>query len=64
MLIAPQGGYTVTDNYAFNQYGEIGLAHGSKPLPQPTDVARPGPEAAAVTARTRPGPSSSTTARR
>ena len=42
MLVAPQGDYTVTDNYALNQYAEIGLARGTKPLPQPTDVARPG----------------------
>ena len=48
MLVAPQGSYTVTDNYATNQYAEIGLAHDTKPLPQPTDVARPGPEAQAV----------------
>ena len=26
MLVAPQGAYTVTDNYTLNQYAEIGLA--------------------------------------
>ena len=52
MLLAPQGRYTVADNFALNQFGEIGLARGSKPLLQPTDVARPkSPEAAAVVAQ-------------
>jgi predicted extracellular nuclease len=50
MLVAPQGDYTVTDNYTLNQYAEIGLAHDSKPLPQSTDVAKPGPAAQAVEA--------------
>lgn len=39
MLIAPQGDFVVTDNYALNQYGEIGLAAGTSPLVQPTAVA-------------------------
>jgi 5'-nucleotidase len=39
MLVAPQGPYTVTDNYSLNQYGEIGLAAGTSPLVQPTAVA-------------------------
>ncbi|WP_041651958.1 ExeM/NucH family extracellular endonuclease [Pseudarthrobacter phenanthrenivorans] len=39
MLLAPQGPLTVTDNYALNQYGEIGLAGGTTPLAQPTAVA-------------------------
>jgi 5'-nucleotidase len=47
MLLEPQGDYTVTDNYALNQYAEIGLAAGTEPLRQPTDVARPGTPAAA-----------------
>lgn len=51
MLIAPQGPFTVTNTYSTNQYGEVGLAAGTTPLRQPTDVARPGsPEAAAVAA--------------
>ena len=50
MLVAPQGAYTVTDNYALNQYAEIGLAHDTRPLPQSTDVAKPGPAAQAVEA--------------
>ncbi|OFI38636.1 multifunctional nuclease/2',3'-cyclic-nucleotide 2'-phosphodiesterase/5'-nucleotidase/3'-nucleotidase [Arthrobacter sp. SW1] len=39
MLLAPQGSYTVTDNYALNQYGEIGLAAGTTPLVQPNALA-------------------------
>src|SRR4029453_6427310 len=51
MLVAPQGPYTVTDNYSLNQYGEIGLAAGTSPLVQPTAVATYGsPEYAAVVA--------------
>jgi 5'-nucleotidase len=51
MLVAPQGDYTVADNYTTNQYGEVALATGTKRLLQPTEVARPGSaEAAAVTA--------------
>jgi len=42
MLVAPQGDYTVTDNYSLNQYGEIGLSIGDTMLVQPTEVARPG----------------------
>lgn len=48
MLVAP-GEFTVTDNYAVNQYGEIGLAAGDQPLRKPTDVAPAGSaDAAAV----------------
>ena len=42
MLYLPQGTYTVTNTFATNQYGEVGLAFGSTPLIQPTEVARPG----------------------
>lgn len=41
MLLAPQGDFTVTDNYRTNQYGTIGLAAGDSPLVQPTAVGRP-----------------------
>lgn len=52
MLIAPQGDYTVTDNYDTNQYGEIALAHDTAPLLQPTAVAAYGtPEYQAVVAK-------------
>ncbi|MET3635781.1 ExeM/NucH family extracellular endonuclease [Curtobacterium oceanosedimentum] len=51
MLVAPQGDYTVADNYTTNQYGEIALAAGTERLIQPTEVARPGSaEYAAVVA--------------
>ncbi|WP_196804043.1 ExeM/NucH family extracellular endonuclease [Marmoricola sp. URHB0036] len=49
MLLAPAGPYTVADNYALNQYGEIGLAAGSTPLFTPTEVADPH-DAAAIKA--------------
>ncbi len=49
MLLAPQGPYTVADNYALNQYAEIGLAAGSMPLFTPTEVADPH-DAAAIAA--------------
>lgn len=41
MLLAPQGPYTVADNYSLNRYAEIGLAAGTTPLFQPTEVADP-----------------------
>ena len=42
MLIAPQGDFTVTNNYRTNQYAEIGLAAGTTPLINPTVTALPG----------------------
>lgn len=42
MLITPEGTYTITNNYATNQYAEIGLAAGTSPLRQPTNEVRPG----------------------
>jgi len=51
MLFQPTGAYTVTNTYATNQYGEVGLAFGDRPLMQNTEVAKPGtPEADAVVA--------------
>ena len=51
MLFAPTGDYTVTNTYSTNQYGEVGLAFGTSPLLQPTEVGRPGSaEALAATA--------------
>lgn len=50
MLIAPAGDFTVSNTYATNQYGEVGLASGTTPLRQPTDVARPGSDEAAAVA--------------
>ncbi|MDQ0260958.1 ExeM/NucH family extracellular endonuclease [Sinomonas atrocyanea] len=45
MLVAPEGAFTVTDNYSLNQYGEIGLAAGTSALVQPTAVAAYGSDA-------------------
>ena len=42
MLIAPEGGFTVSNTYSTNQYAEIGLATGTTPLITPTEIARPG----------------------
>ena len=42
MLYRPTGDYTVTDTFSTNQYGEVGLAAGDKPLIQSTDAAAPG----------------------
>ena len=46
MLLAPQGSYTVTDNFNLNNFAEIGLASGNNVLRQPTDVGPPGSAAA------------------
>ncbi|WP_341925943.1 ExeM/NucH family extracellular endonuclease [Nocardioides psychrotolerans] len=51
MLYAPGAGFTVTNTFSTNQFGEVGLALGEKPLIQPTEVADAGSaEAAAVAA--------------
>lgn len=50
MLVKPTSGYTVTNNYGLNQYGQIGLADGDKPLYQGTEIALPGKDAEAVEA--------------
>ncbi len=42
MLLLPTGDMTVTNNYTTNQYAEIGLADGKKPLQTPTNVVLPG----------------------
>ncbi|WP_344617571.1 ExeM/NucH family extracellular endonuclease [Dactylosporangium salmoneum] len=50
-LIAPQGTFTVSDNYDTNWYGSFTLAAGDAPLRQPTDAGKAGsPEAQAVVA--------------
>lgn len=41
MLVAPQGTWTITNNYQLNQYGQLGLTPGDKPLYQATDVVTP-----------------------
>ena len=40
--IAPQGDFTVSDNYDANWYGSFTLAAGDTPLRQPTDAGRAG----------------------
>lgn len=50
-LMAPQGDFTVSDNYDANYYGSFTLAAGDTPLRQPTDAATAGSaQAVAVTA--------------
>lgn len=41
-LVAPQGDFTVSDNYDANLYGSFTLAAGDTPLRQPTDAGRAG----------------------
>lgn len=38
MLVKPQGKFTITDNYALNNYGEVTLAVGDSAMVQPTAV--------------------------
>ncbi|GAA4172367.1 ExeM/NucH family extracellular endonuclease [Gryllotalpicola koreensis] len=49
-LIAPQGAFTVTDNYDANFYGSFTLAAGTTPLRQPTDAGPAGSAAAQAAA--------------
>ena len=49
-LVAPQGTFTVTDNYDTNFYGSFTLAAGGTPLRQPTDAATAGSAAAVAVA--------------
>ncbi|MDI6098664.1 ExeM/NucH family extracellular endonuclease [Actinoplanes sp. NEAU-A12] len=46
MLVAPVGAFTVSDVYNINRFGEVALAAGNDPARIPTDVARPGSDAA------------------
>ncbi|MBO3103053.1 ExeM/NucH family extracellular endonuclease [Cellulomonas fengjieae] len=50
MLFQPTGDLTVTNTYSTNQYGEVGLAAGTLPLLQPTEVGRPGSAEASAAA--------------
>ena len=50
MLVAPQGTWTITDNYQANQYGTLSLTPGNEPLRQATDVVAPGDAARAMEA--------------
>ena len=49
-LIAPQGAFTVSDNYDANWYGSFTLAAGTTPLRQPTDAGTAGSDAAKAVA--------------
>ncbi|MEV7397260.1 ExeM/NucH family extracellular endonuclease [Aeromicrobium sp. NPDC092404] len=51
MLLAPQGQFTITNNYTTNQYAEIGLAPGDEPFDTPTNVVAPGAPAKALAAK-------------
>ncbi|WP_235866326.1 ExeM/NucH family extracellular endonuclease [Serinibacter arcticus] len=42
MLIQPTGDLTISNTYSTNRYGEVGLATGTTPLIQPTQVGAPG----------------------
>ncbi|WP_293951883.1 ExeM/NucH family extracellular endonuclease [uncultured Corynebacterium sp.] len=50
MLLQPTGAYTVTNNYALNDFGEIGLAAGTAGYLQSTEAVAPGAEANAYEA--------------
>jgi predicted extracellular nuclease len=49
-LVAPQGDFTVSDNYDANWYGSFTLAAGTTPLRQPTDAGTAGSDAAKAVA--------------
>ncbi|GAA4155518.1 ExeM/NucH family extracellular endonuclease [Gryllotalpicola daejeonensis] len=49
-LLAPQGAFTVSDNYDANWYGSFTLAAGTTPLRQPTDAGTAGSAAAQAVA--------------
>ncbi|MEL4357207.1 MULTISPECIES: ExeM/NucH family extracellular endonuclease [unclassified Luteococcus] len=46
MLVQPLGNYTITNNYNLNNYGQVGLAAGDKPLWTATDRVVPAEAAA------------------
>ncbi|MDN5564539.1 MAG: ExeM/NucH family extracellular endonuclease, partial [Luteococcus sp.] len=46
MLVLPTNKFTITNNYALNTYGQIGLAAGDDPLWTPTDRVAPAEAAA------------------
>lgn len=48
MRYRPTGDFTVTNTYSTNQYGEVGLAAGTTPLIQRTEVELPGPAGASA----------------
>ena len=57
MRYRPTGDFTVTNTFSTNNFGEVGLAQGTKPLIQRTEVELPGPR------RVQPRPRPTTLAR-
>ncbi|WP_322921767.1 ExeM/NucH family extracellular endonuclease [Nocardioides renjunii] len=49
MRYRPTGDFTVTNTFSTNNFGEVGLAQGTKPLIQRTEVELPGPAASSAT---------------
>ena len=49
MKYRPTGAFTVTNTFSTNNFGEVGLAQGAKPLIQRTEVELPGPAASSPT---------------
>lgn len=49
MRYRPTGAFTVSNTFTTNNFGEVGLANGTKPLIQRTEVELPGPAASSPT---------------
>ena len=49
MRYRPTGDFTVSNTFSTNNFGEVGLAQGTKPLIQRTEVERPGPAGSSAT---------------
>ena len=49
MRYRPTGSFTVSNTFSTNNFGEVGLAQGTKPLIQRTEVERPGPAGSSAT---------------
>ncbi len=49
MRFRPTGDFTVSNTFSTNNFGEVGLANGTKPLIQRTEVELPGPAASSPT---------------
>jgi 5'-nucleotidase len=49
MRFRPTGDFTVSNTFSTNNFGEVGLAQGNKPLIQRTEVELPGPAASSPT---------------
>ena len=49
MRYRPTGDFTISNTFSTNNFGEVGLAQGTKPLIQRTEVERPGPAGSSAT---------------